>query len=328
MILILSNHEDLHVQEVTKYLPQHSYLILDLSQIPKQQHIAISYQNEFKAVLLDEHGNILTDLTQYKSFWWRRPQLYNLHEEIKSTEFINWTYQELEETIFGLWQSLEGNWLNDPNYDDYASRKVYQLRVARNIGFLIPATIITNSKHALDNYRATQMTKNIIFKPFHGNEQHWRETRILSTEDEQQIENLKFSPVIFQDYIEATVDLRITVVDGKIFPAEIHSQTSKYKVDFRMDMKNVTVKAHKLPKEIRLKILELMKRLNLVYGAIDMRLTPNGDYVFLEINPAGQWLFIESETKQPIAKAIADYLLKGYDAPENEAVPPIWNIQS
>jgi len=327
MILILSSHDDLHVQEVVKFLPTNSYLIFDLSHVPQKQHISIQYQPIFKALLLDEHGNHLTELTEYKSFWWRRPQLYDLHDQIKSSEYTNWSYQEIEETVFGLWQSLDGKWINNPNYDDYASRKVYQLKIANEIGFTIPGTIITNSKHALDKYRDEQMSENIIFKPFHGNEQHWRETRILKAEDEQQIENLKFTPVIFQDYIKAKVDLRITVVDGKVFPAEIHSQTSKYKVDFRMDMKNVKVKEHLLPKEIESKILELMKCLNLVYGAIDMRLTAEGEYVFLEINPAGQWLFVEYETKQPISKAIAEYLLQGYDSEKANSAPPKWNTQ-
>ena len=53
-----------------------------------------------------------------------------------------------------------------------------------------------------------------------------------------------------------------------------------------------------------------MKKLGLIYGAIDMRLNPEGEYVFLEVNPAGQWLFIEERTKQPITVALADYLLK------------------
>lgn len=325
MILILSSHDDLHVKEVIKYLPKNSYLIFDLSDLPKKHHIAIQYQPEFKALLLDEHGNELANLTQYTSFWWRRPQLYELHDELQNSEFTNWAYQEIEETVFGLWQSLDGKWINNPNHDDYASRKVYQLKIANDIGFSIPGTIITNSKDALAKYRAKEMNDDIIFKPFHGNEQHWRETRILKAEDEQQIESLKFSPVIFQDYIDATVDLRITVVDRKIFAAEIYSQTSKYKVDFRMDMKGVKVKEHQLPKKTEDKILKLMSHLNLVYGAIDMRLTAQGDYVFLEINPAGQWLFIEYETKQPIAKAVAEYLLQNYDVQHAKSLPPQWN---
>jgi len=51
-----------------------------------------------------------------------------------------------------------------------------------------------------------------------------------------------------------------------------------------------------------------MRRLGLEYGAIDLRLTPEGQYVFLEINPAGQFLWIELATGQKIADAIAGHL--------------------
>jgi len=55
----------------------------------------------------------------------------------------------------------------------------------------------------------------------------------------------------------------------------------------------------------------LMRRLGLVYGAIDLRLTPDGRYVFLEINPAGQFLYVEQQTGQPIAAALAALLAAG-----------------
>jgi glutathione synthase/RimK-type ligase-like ATP-grasp enzyme len=64
----------------------------------------------------------------------------------------------------------------------------------------------------------------------------------------------------------------------------------------------------KLPESVRSGLLQLVERLGLVYGAVDMRQTPAGDYVFLEINPAGQWLFIEQRTHQPISDALADTL--------------------
>ena len=63
-----------------------------------------------------------------------------------------------------------------------------------------------------------------------------------------------------------------------------------------------------LPEPVQHQLRQLQHRLGLVYGAIDMRRTDAGEYVFLEVNPAGQWLFVEQRTGLPIAKAIADYL--------------------
>jgi glutathione synthase/RimK-type ligase-like ATP-grasp enzyme len=124
------------------------------------------------------------------------------------------------------------------------------------------------------------------------------------------IDNVQYAPVIFQEYIEARYDLRITVVGDSIFPAAIYSQETAYKVDFRMDIANARIEAVRLPPAVEAQLQALMARLGLVYGAIDMRLTPDERYVFLEINPAGQWLFIEQRSMQPITACLATTLAK------------------
>jgi hypothetical protein len=73
---------------------------------------------------------------------------------------------------------------------------------------------------------------------------------------------------------------------------------------------DVKYQAHELPPETAAKLHELMGCLGLTYGAIDLRLMPEGRYVFLEVNPAGQFLYIEQATDQPIAAALAHVLLK------------------
>src|SRR5262249_28406868 len=121
--------------------------------------------------------------------------------------------------------------------------------------------------------------------------------------------NVKYAPVIFQQYIPAKVDLRITVVGERIFPACIYSQDTEYKVDFRMTMDAARVEPAELPSDVSAMLRALMGRVGLVYGAIDMRLTPDDEYVFLEVNPAGQWLFIEHRTGQPISEAMAELMV-------------------
>ncbi|HEX8894260.1 MAG TPA: hypothetical protein VF783_13095 [Terriglobales bacterium] len=68
---------------------------------------------------------------------------------------------------------------------------------------------------------------------------------------------------------------------------------------------------HVLPSGVENRLLLLMRRMGLEYGAIDLRLTPEGKYVFLEINPAGQFLWIEEATGQKISDAIAAHLITG-----------------
>ena len=77
-----------------------------------------------------------------------------------------------------------------------------------------------------------------------------------------------------------------------------------------MVMNEATMEAYELPSKIKNLLLKLMDSLDLVYGAIDMRLRPNGDYIFLEINPSGQWLFVEDGTGLPITKTFSELMIQ------------------
>ena len=158
-------------------------------------------------------------------------------------------------------------------------------------------------------FAGQQGSAGTIYKSFSATEQASRETRLLRAGEHELLGNVRFAPVIFQEYIPATVDLRITIVGEKVFAAEIHSQQTDYVYDFRMAMDRADIRPHELPDTLEKELLTLMDAFGLVYGAVDMRLTPDGQYVFLEVNPAGQWLFIEARTQQPITQALCDYMV-------------------
>ena len=100
-----------------------------------------------------------------------------------------------------------------------------------------------------------------------------------------------------------------------MFAAAIHSQATDYQVDFRMSLGQAKVEPVSLPAEIEERLLQLMDRLGLVYGAVDMRRTPTGEHVFLEVNTAGEFLFVEERTGQPIARTLAALLANGSTGP-------------
>jgi glutathione synthase/RimK-type ligase-like ATP-grasp enzyme len=236
--------------------------------------------------------------------WWRRPQPFSLHGEVGGAEDRAFALSETHAAVSGLWSLLDAEWINDPDRDEKAGRKAWQLEVAREAGLAIPRTCITTDPERAQAFVAEQRGP-VIYKAFSATERTWRETRVLRPEEAKLLESVKFAPVIFQEYVTARVDLRVTVVGAEIFAAEIHSQATAYKHDFRMAMENVEIAEHRLPEPVAAGLLGLMSRLGLVYGAIDLRQTPAGDYVFLEVNPAGQWLFVEQRTGQPISEAIA-----------------------
>ncbi len=124
---------------------------------------------------------------------------------------------------------------------------------------------------------------------------------------------LRSCPVIVQEQIPWRVELRVTVVGDQIFACEIHSQISNHaRLDWRRYDTGATPHlVHELPGEIADRCVALTHRLGLRYGAVDLILTPDGRYVFLEINPNGQWLWIENLTGLPISQAVCDLLLEG-----------------
>jgi glutathione synthase/RimK-type ligase-like ATP-grasp enzyme len=241
--------------------------------------------------------------------WWRRPQPYAIDPAILDPQNRNFAMVEAHSAFSGLWLTLEAFWINHPTRDDEAARKVYQLKIAQQVGLRIPETRITNNVEEARQFIARQDAGPTVYKAFSGTEQAWRETRLLKPEELDLIANVRFTPVIFQEYIPAGVDIRITVVGNQVFPAAIHTRDTEYEVDFRMVMENARFEPMTLPPGVTDSLHALMQCLGLVYGAIDMRRTPEGEYVFLEINPAGQWLFVEERTGQPITETLAELML-------------------
>ncbi len=121
--------------------------------------------------------------------------------------------------------------------------------------------------------------------------------------------DLNFSPVICQEFIDKVCDIRVTIIGDKIFTAKIFSHSKKSKIDFRTDYKNLTYEEYKLSKNIENILFKLNRYYNLNYSAIDLIQDKEGKIYFLEINPNGQYLWIENALNLPISKSIADFII-------------------
>jgi glutathione synthase/RimK-type ligase-like ATP-grasp enzyme len=119
---------------------------------------------------------------------------------------------------------------------------------------------------------------------------------------------VRYAPVVFQEYVDAELEVRVTVVGERIFAAAFDLTRSRYPYDVRMDART-PCRAFALDDATAATVLRLVRGLGLVYAAVDLRLARDGTPVFLELNPAGQFLYIEDLTGLPIAAALADELL-------------------
>lgn len=312
MILIISHLADTHAVAVLQHLERAGAeaVLFDTARFPGEMQLNFTHSTGRHSVASMMIDGTSRDLSAVRSVWWRRPKHFEVPAEIAGSEDRGFAYGECHAAINGLWSCLDAHWVNNPERDEIAARKAYQLKLAAALGLKIPQTLITNDPKSAAAFIDAQGAAGTIYKSFSATEKAWRETRLLRPEERVHLDSVRFAPVIFQEHIRADIDLRITVIGETIFAAAIRSGETDYHVDFRMTMHEAPISEHSLPVEVVAKLKAFMAALGIVYGAIDMRLTPTGDYVFLEVNPAGQWQFIEDRTGQPITAALADCLLK------------------
>jgi glutathione synthase/RimK-type ligase-like ATP-grasp enzyme len=259
---------------------------------------------------LKRPGEGQLDLDAVRAVWWRRPGAFGLPESLRDPAHRRLAQSEANAAFQGLFAAMEALWINEPTLDAVASYKPYQLALAQRLGLEIPHTVMTSDpEEAREFWRVCQ--SDVIYKQFIALPDAWWETRRLGdAETKATNEAIRLAPVIFQRHVVAIADLRVTIIGDEIFAAAVNLSDLEYDVDVRMNL-NAKHVAHDLPDDVADKLRGLMHRLGLIYGAIDLRLTPDGRYVFLEINPAGQFLYVEQQTGQPIAAALAARLAAG-----------------
>jgi glutathione synthase/RimK-type ligase-like ATP-grasp enzyme len=311
VIAAVSFPDDPHAQRVVALLRDagHEVHLLDLSELPDRATLTVDYDHGSPQIEFARDDGPAIDLSRATAVWWRRPQSAEPWS-VADPEIRLFTVNEWQEAINGLWQLLDVHWVNDPVRDEVASRKALQLRVASEIGLRVPRTLITSDPNQARAFVEREGLGSTVFKTFSCTHAIWRETRLVGEDALTALDSVRLAPVIFQEYIPGGVDLRVTVVGRKLFPAAIHSQDTDYPVDFRMSLGQARTEPAKLPPEVELLLLRLMRRLGLEYGAIDLRRTPAGEHVFFEVNTAGEFLFVEERTGQPIAQALADLLAR------------------
>jgi hypothetical protein len=116
---------------------------------------------------------------------------------------------------------------------------------------------------------------------------------------------------LFQRWVSKAYEVRVVVIGDHMTAAAIHAGTAEAYVDWRTDYDALTYELVEPPRDVVTGIWTLMGKLDLVYGALDFVVSPDGEWTFLEINPSGQYGWIESRTGAPLTTQLADLLAKG-----------------
>lgn len=244
------------------------------------------------------------------SIYYRRPVYYR--------EYGTPQYSSKEMLIRSHWLSFLVNlrlidnvtWVNKPESTYLAEHKAYQLATAKKLGFRIPKTIITNDVALLKN--GFHNAKQLVVKGLdtvmlrEKNKETFGFTHIVKRSQLRR-KNLFSLPTVVQEFLEPKLDIRVTVIGDRVFAAEIRKSGEYITGDWRINRADIQFLPHRLPKRIAEKSVELLKKLDLKFGAIDMAIH-SGSYYFLEINPTGEWAWLVVKAGLEIDTAIAGFL--------------------
>jgi glutathione synthase/RimK-type ligase-like ATP-grasp enzyme len=318
-ILILTKATDTPAEHVAERLRRRGadVAVFDPGRFPAEASLNVEVSPDgIPRRLLAAAGRTI-DLEGLTAVWFRRPSEPAAHPEV--TDALTRRYVERECAAFScdVWDNLGCPAV--PAADGItraAAGKIRQLVEAGRAGFELPPTLITTDPDEfLDFYCAHDgkvITKVIEQLWAHSpDDTFFRYTQPLSTREVGYAAAVRLSPIIVQPYVEKAMELRVTVVGSQAFAAEIHSQESNHaRLDWRRyDMRMTPHRVHELPEATADGCVRLVERLGLCYGAIDLIVTPDGRYVFLEINPNGEYRWVERATGLPITEAVCDLLI-------------------
>lgn len=303
MILIVTNKRDYTADFLIYELNRRNikYIRFNTEDLPTLNKLSISLDKKGVQGYLEVQGK-KTDLLEIKSIWYRRPVTSIPHSNITDEISRQFIQIECQEVLSGLWNLLECFWVSDPNKLRIAESKLYQLSVANKVGLVHPETLVTNNELEANNYY-NKHQKSLIYKPFaysrfdRKDKLHLIFTNIIKQQHQKEFSKLQYCPSLFQPYIPKQVELRVNVVGNCVFAVELHSQELEAaQYDWRrVDPRKIKHIPHQLPPEVEHACIRLVQELGLAFGAIDLILTPQNNYIFLEINPNGQWAWIQQE---------------------------------
>lgn len=246
------------------------------------------------------------DLDDVSGIYYRRPTGFTFDNVLTDAE-RRWAATQARMGFGGLLAAVD-RWLNHPHHIGHAEYKPVQLRHARACRLRVPRTLVTNDPAAARAF-VTEVGPAVC-KPFGGSSVRDEEglrfvfTSLVGPElcDEPSIARTMH---LFQQAVPKDHEVRLTVVDGHFFAARIDAASAQARVDWRADYGALRYTPVETPASVRSGVSALLDRLGLRFGALDFVVDPTGDWWFLEINPNGQWAWIEDETGLPIAAALA-----------------------
>lgn len=319
--LIISQEEDNttdRVLEYCRYLLKDSKTIERINREDKILDFDIQLSNENCNIHLDMYTQSI-HLPKNKAWFRRGGFAFNVFwSSIDAHPTLN---QYLEEELDQISYFLNYYTTQYGGYnEEMSNNKFVNLLWAKEVGLNIPPTLVTTSKDSLLQFMESE--RKVITKPIHHGhikfnieERNKRlvspGTTVLNKRDVLELEE-QFGPSLFQKYIEKEVEIRVFFFGEKLYPMAIFSQNdSQTCIDYRnynLTNPNRNV-PFQFPKAVEEKLLDLFKKLNFNSCSADVILDKKGTFVFLEINPNGQFGWVSKNCNYYLEKIIAEKII-------------------
>lgn len=245
------------------------------------------------------------DLSQVRAVYWRRPTWPTFPglgpDDAKFAE------AQARYGLGGALYAMEGPvWVNHPHHVAAADYKPAQLALAQRLGLKIPPTLVTNDPTDAREFIAAHdrvIYKTLRWTPYQREGvpvTGWAEVVTAGEIDD----SLRVTPHLFQAVVDKVADLRVLIVGWQVFAVRITSGL----LDWRKDYSALTYDVVDLPRGVEKALFAYLDRSGLVSGSFDLAVCADGDLWWLELNPNGQWGWLEGRTGLGMSAAFAALL--------------------
>jgi hypothetical protein len=308
MILIHTVEDDVHALEVRRRLYDKGYcdcFILESNSLAGQESLTLKIDRAATSGVLRTREGTQIKIDEVSLIWFRRYSMSQLYasqfDDPVAQDLIN---NECRDALISLLESqFHGKWISTPLSTNRAANKILQSIAASKCGFRIPETLVTQSKSSMADF-FHKHRGNVAIKPICGTSKKMFPTRILDYPADQQGNSFLACPSLCQEFIPGTRHIRLNCFGRSSQAVLFHSSH----VDSRSDL-TVPIEVWSVPSSVHYLVRRVLDELGLEMGIIDLKETPDGELVWLEVNPQGQFLYLEPLSNLKIGDIFVQYLL-------------------
>jgi hypothetical protein len=314
-VLMITNDHDEHADAVSSELSRRGVPVFRFHPADFPHSCSVSIEIEEGRV----HGELRNSedrvgFDDICAAWFRRSgNLYETRLTITSEKLENYVKIQSQGTMSALCSSLQTRWVSHPLALRRAEVKALQLVEASKAGLKIPHTLISSDPDWATTFVEGLGDADCAIKPLLAvgvtDEQGgFRMPLTAMLPRGHSLASVAQAPTILQPYVEKAFELRCVVIGERIFAAKMDTQANeKSRIDSRGGDPDHEI--FELPDEVETSLHRVMDSFGLNFASLDMIVTPDGEFVFLELNPNGQWLWLEFELGLPLVASMADLLM-------------------